>query len=152
VPEISRRAVLATGAATAGAVALGACSSAGTSSTSSATNSSTAGSPGGSSAGAKGARNSLGPLAAVHVGQARSVPLPDGTPGILARPTATTAACFSAICTHQGCTVQPNGAELDCPCHGSRFAALTGAVLNGPATAPLRRIAVRVVGGDVLIG
>ncbi len=44
-----------------------------------------------------------------------------------------------AICTHLGCTVQleegPQGYR--CACHGSRFAP-DGAVLNGPATQPLR--------------
>src|SRR5579863_2884077 len=40
---------------------------------------------------------------------------------------------FSAICTHQGCTVAmvQNGV-ISCPCHGSQFSALTGAVVNGP--------------------
>lgn len=46
----------------------------------------------------------------------------------------------SPTCTHMGCLVSFNGAEKawECPCHGSRFG-LDGAVLQGPATRPLRR-------------
>lgn len=43
-------------------------------------------------------------------------------------------------CTHQGTTVQwqGNNNQFFCPNHSSRFQT-TGAVVNGPATAPLKR-------------
>ncbi|MFL5846222.1 MAG: FAD-dependent oxidoreductase [Solirubrobacteraceae bacterium] len=52
-------------------------------------------------------------------------------------------------CTHVGCRLGWNTAERswDCPCHGSRFDT-DGAVLQGPATAPLERIDVEAAAGD----
>jgi Rieske Fe-S protein len=68
---------------------------------------------------------------------------------VLTRDTAGKVHAFSAVCTHQGCTVALSGGVLQCPCHGSRFAAATGAVLQGPAARPLPPIAVVVRNGGV---
>jgi Rieske Fe-S protein len=48
--------------------------------------------------------------------------------------------------------VVPAGTQLQCPCHGSAYNAVTGAVINGPATRPLAQIAVHVANGAVLTG
>lgn len=56
---------------------------------------------------------------------------------------------FSGYCTHQGCGVSKNGDELDCPCHGSRFDAATGDVLEGPAETPLPEVEVTVQDGMI---
>jgi glycine/D-amino acid oxidase-like deaminating enzyme/nitrite reductase/ring-hydroxylating ferredoxin subunit len=52
----------------------------------------------------------------------------------------------SAVCPHLGCLVNWNNAESswDCPCHGSRFDT-DGNVLNGPAIAGLKAVALEEV-------
>ena len=57
---------------------------------------------------------------------------------------------FSAVCTHQGCTVDKVAkGQIECPCHGSRFDAATGDVTSGPASRPLPSVAVVVRNGEV---
>ena len=53
-------------------------------------------------------------------------------------------------CTHLGCTVNATSRGFVCPCHGSMFTA-SGDVVKGPASRPLKRLAVKEQGGDVLI-
>ena len=58
---------------------------------------------------------------------------------------------YSAICTHQGCTVAYKNGNLACPCHGSVFDPANGAsVVAGPAPRPLPEIPVKVQGGEVI--
>ncbi len=58
---------------------------------------------------------------------------------------------YSAICTHQGCTVAYKDGNLACPCHGSVFDPADGAaVVAGPAPRPLPEIPVKVEGGEVV--
>jgi Rieske Fe-S protein len=74
----------------------------------------------------------------------------NGQPALIAQPTAGQVVAFSAICTHQQCVVAAAGSEFDCPCHGSKFDAATGDVLNGPALEPLSPIAVSVSGDRIV--
>jgi Rieske Fe-S protein len=57
---------------------------------------------------------------------------------------------YSAICTHQACTVAYRNGQLACPCHGSVFdPANNGQVVTPPAQQPLPEIPVEVKGGEV---
>ena len=53
-------------------------------------------------------------------------------------------------CTHLGCTVNTTANGFICPCHGSMFTT-GGDVVKGPANRPLKRLAVREKGGNLLI-
>ena len=58
---------------------------------------------------------------------------------------------YSAVCTHQACTVAYKDGRLACPCHGSVFDPATGAeVVIGPAQRPLEEIPVEVRDGQIL--
>jgi thiosulfate dehydrogenase [quinone] large subunit len=74
-----------------------------------------------------------------------------GAPAYLVEPRVHQFRAFSRICTHAGCTVDFAGDKFLCPCHGSEFSAISGAVLRGPAEAPLARYDVSVQGGMVYV-
>lgn len=74
----------------------------------------------------------------------------NGEPALIAQPTAGQVVAFSAICTHQRCVVAAAGDKFDCPCHGSKFDAATGDVLNGPALEPLLSIPVAISGDRIV--
>ncbi|MYS13076.1 Rieske (2Fe-2S) protein [Streptomyces sp. SID4982] len=57
---------------------------------------------------------------------------------------------FSAICTHQGCTLNKVAdGTVDCPCHGSKFRISDGSVAHGPATEPLAAKEIMVHGNSI---
>ncbi|GGY49135.1 MULTISPECIES: Rieske (2Fe-2S) protein [Streptomyces] len=148
----SRRTVLV---AAAGAAALAGCSNSGDSGGSS---SPTPGAPSGSASATPGASSppaasgeSSPPAQAGQVlAKVSDIPVGGGKifaeqKVVVTQPTAGTFKGFSAICTHQGCTVSTVAdGTIDCPCHGSKYRIADASVANGPATRPLpaRRITV----------
>jgi Rieske Fe-S protein len=59
---------------------------------------------------------------------------------------------FSAICTHQGCTVgSVSNGTINCPCHGSKFNIKDGSVADGPATKPLAETKISVDGDSITL-
>lgn len=62
---------------------------------------------------------------------------------------------FDGTCTHAkfhfGTSRLVGGCEIECPIHGARFDAATGAVTKGPAKLPLPRIEARVEDGVVRV-
>jgi Rieske Fe-S protein len=69
---------------------------------------------------------------------------------VVTRPAVDTFKAFTAICTHDRCTLNRVAeGTIDCPCHGSRYAILDGSVVNGPAMRALTPRAITVQ-GDVI--
>ena len=92
-------------------------------------------------------------LAALKVGATKNFALTNGAPAVLFR-TKTGVFAYSAICTHQGCTVTFNAASktLKCPCHGSEFDPFNAAkAVVGPATVKLPSVKVAIDGAWVVL-
>ena len=138
---LSRRQLLAGTGTVLGTMALTACG--GSDDTDTAPNGNTGGGL------ADGGDTNLVDLSEVPVGGAVPATDKDGKPVIVAQPTEGSVVAFSAVCTHKGCTVAPDGDLLRCPCHGSTYDLATGDNTGGPAPRPLAEIAVTVSGGVV---
>ncbi len=70
---------------------------------------------------------------------------------VVTQPAAGEFHAFTSVCTHSGCQVaEVVDNEIICPCHGSRFSATDGSVVNGPATAPLAEVQITVTDGEVV--
>ena len=92
-------------------------------------------------------------LTSLKVGAARNFVASNGAPAILFR-TKKGVFAYSAICTHQGCTVSysTSSKTLKCPCHGAEFDPnKSGQVVNGPAETPLGKVKVAVKGAWVIL-
>ncbi|MEY9860373.1 Rieske Fe-S protein [Catenulispora sp. GAS73] len=69
---------------------------------------------------------------------------------VVTQPQAGVFKAFTAVCTHQGCTVGGvTNNRIVCPCHGSVFSAQDGSVINGPAASPLAAMTAKVNGANV---
>lgn len=75
----------------------------------------------------------------------------DGVNALITQPTAGQFKAFSSVCTHQGCTVKADDAQLTCPCHSSVFSIQDGSVQSGPAGSPLPEYKTTVSGGRITI-
>jgi len=151
----TRRGVLGYGTGALGAaVVLAACGGKESTSTSSTSSTSTASAAGGGATaspggGSQGTTASPGGLKVSDVPVGGGTVLPDQGV-VVTQPQAGVFKAFSAICTHQGCTVsRVSDGLISCPCHGSKFNIADGSVTAGPAAEPLPAKTV-IVTGDTL--
>jgi Rieske Fe-S protein len=71
---------------------------------------------------------------------------------VVTQPTEGDFKAFTAVCTHQGCTVgSVNGDTIQCNCHGSQYNAIDGKVKKGPAPKALAPKKVTVEGNEIVV-
>jgi Rieske Fe-S protein len=76
----------------------------------------------------------------------------NGLPEVLVRLPDGRFVAYSAVCSHQGCTVayRPQVRKLVCPCHGGVYDPTRGgAVVSGPPPLPLAKVKIEVRNGKV---
>jgi nitrite reductase/ring-hydroxylating ferredoxin subunit len=114
-------------------------------------------SDGGSGSSSDGAGSSGGTTASGSIGKATEVPVGEAKiytaeKVVVSQPTEGDFKAFSTICTHQQCPITKlEGDEIECTCHGSRFKASDGSVVNGPASKPLAALKVAVKNGEITV-
>jgi Rieske Fe-S protein len=103
------------------------------------------GKSGGATRGAAGA--ALASTAEIPVGGGKVF---DGKNVVVTQPVSGEFVAFSAVCTHQGCSVATVlGGTINCPCHGSKFSIKDGSVAGGPAPQPLSKVQITVEGTSI---
>jgi nitrite reductase/ring-hydroxylating ferredoxin subunit len=71
---------------------------------------------------------------------------------VVTQPEKGTYKAFTAVCTHQGCTVNKViGGKIVCPCHGSTFSITDGSPQGGPAQSALAEKKVSVEGDQISV-
>ncbi|MFC7494017.1 MULTISPECIES: Rieske (2Fe-2S) protein [unclassified Nocardioides] len=95
------------------------------------------------------------PASGTELGPVSDVPVGGGTvfgdqKVVVTQPAEGEFKAFSAVCTHQSCLVSKVAdGTIDCSCHGSKFSAEDGSVVNGPATSPLASVDISVDGDTI---
>ena len=92
-----------------------------------------------------------------EIGTTADVPVGGGTVFqkqkiVVTQPTEGDFKAFTAVCTHQGCTVGAvNGDTIQCNCHGSQYNAADGTVKKGPAPKALAPKKITVEGDKLIV-
>lgn len=74
----------------------------------------------------------------------------EGEKVVVTQPEEGTFKAFSAVCTHQGCTVSSvEGGTINCACHGSKYRVADATVANGPSRKPLPPRQITVESGSI---
>lgn len=143
--QFTRRSALGVGGGALGAAVIAACGG------------DSNGSEGGAGGSAGSASESPSPKKGEQIAAVSDVPVGGSTEAevegemiLLSQPKKGEIKAFSSVCTHQGCAVKPDGAELHCPCHNSVYDAATGEVVSGPAPEPLPSVPVKVNGNKIV--